>query len=420
MSDLDLFYRFGAALVIGMLVGLQREHSHGGPDKEFFAGVRTFALFALIGCLAALAARELAAPLAFVGILGLLGVLILAAYLVSAQRGEIGLTTAASALVTALCGALCLWGYLVLAGALAVVTTGLLALKLEMHTFARSITHADIYAALKFAATTVIVLPLLPNQPLGPAPLDVVNPYKVWLMVVLISGISFLGYVLFKVAGAQRGIGLTGLLGGLVSSTAVTLSFARRSTSEPALVKAYALAIVVAWTVMFLRVGAIVAALNRQLLAAVWLPLLVAAGVGLAYSVYLYFAHQNNPESEISLANPFELRAAIVFGLLYMLILVGANIARAALGNAGVYLSSLAAGLADVDAITLSLAELSGRAGGIDPATGALAVMLAAMANTLVKGGLVLGTGSRELRRIMLPALLLMVIGGVGSALLVW
>lgn len=420
MSDLDLFYRFGAALVIGMLVGLQREHSHGGPDKEFFAGVRTFALFALIGCLAALAARELAAPLAFVGILGLLGVLILAAYMVSAQRGEIGLTTEASALVTVLCGALCLWGYLVLAGALAVVTTGLLALKLEMQAFARSITRADIYATLKFAATSVIVLPLLPNQPLGPAPFDVVNPYKVWLMVVLISGISFLGYVLFKVVGAQRGIGLTGLLGGLVSSTAVTLSFARRSTSDPVLVKAYALAIVVAWTVMFVRVGAIVAAVNRQLLATVWLPLLVASTIGLAYGAYLYFTHRNSSASEISLANPFELRAAIVFGLLYMVILVGANIARAVLGDAGVYLSSLAAGLADVDAITLSLAELSGSAGGIDPATGALAVMLAAMANTLVKGGLVLGTGSRELRRIMLPALLLMVIGGVGSALLVW
>jgi uncharacterized membrane protein (DUF4010 family) len=288
-----------------------------------------------------------------------------------------------------------------------------------MDIFVRRITREDIYATLKFAVITAIVLPVLPNRTFGPPPLDVLNPYKIWLMVVFISGISFLGYVLVKVVGSRQGIGLTGLLGGLVSSTAVTLSFAQRSQRESELAKPFALAITVAWTVMFSRVLVEVAALNAALLRVLWVPMAASAAAGLLYCVYLYFAQRTEEEGEVAFSNPFELGPAVKFGLLYAVILLISKAAQMYLGNTGVYLSSIVAGLADVDAITLSMAELSGVAGGLDLSTAARAIVLAAMSNTAVKGGIVLTGGSLALRRALLPAFGMMLVTGIGLAFLV-
>lgn len=418
MEQIDIFYRFGAALAIGFLIGLQREYAYGGPGREIFAGERTLALMGLVGCTAAMAADVLASPWPFVGILLLMGALITVAYFVSAWRGQVGLTTEVAALVTILAGALCYWGYLALAAAIAVATTVLLSLKMEMDTFVRRITREDVYATLKFAVVTAIVLPVLPNQTFGPPPLDVLNPYKIWLMVVFISGISFLGYALVKVVGSRQGIGLTGLLGGLVSSTAVTLSFSQRSQSESELAKPFALAITVAWTVMFSRVMVEVAALNTALLGALWLPMAASAAAGLAYCVYLYRSQRTDKEGEVDFSNPFELGPAVKFGLIYAVILLVSKAAQTYLGSTGLYLSSIVAGLTDVDAITLSVAELSREAGSLSLSTGARAIVLAAMSNTVVKGGIVLTSGSSPLRRALLPGFVLMLVAGIGVAFL--
>ena len=419
MEQADIFYRFGAALAIGFLIGLQREYAHGGPGRDIFAGERTFALMGLVGCTAAMVADVLASPWPFVGIFIVMGALIAVTYFVGAWRGGVGMTTEVAALVTILAGALCYWGYLALAAALAVVTTVLLSLKLEMDTFVQRITREDVYATLKFAVITAIVLPVLPNQTFGPPPLDVLNPYKIWLMVVFISGISFLGYVLVKVVGSRQGIGLTGLLGGLVSSTAVTLSFAQRSQREAELAKPFALAITVAWTVMFARVIVEVAALNGALLRVLWLPMAASAAVGLAYCVYLYLAQHTDKEGEVAFSNPFELGPAVKFGLIYALILLISKAAQTYLGDTGLYLSSIVAGLADVDAITLSVAELSRTAGGLTLNTAARAIVLAAMSNTAVKGGIVLTSGSPSLRRALVPGFVLMLVTGIGVAFLI-
>ncbi len=379
METTTLFYRFGAALVIGVLVGLQREYAEDDHDKELFAGVRTFALMSLIGCTAALAADILDSPGVFIGILLLLGALTTVAYFVSSWRGQLGMTTETAALMTTLIGALCYWDQLPLAVAIGVATTVLLSIKLEMKRFVRHITREDIYATLKFAVITAIILPVLPNQSFAPPPFDVLNPYRIWLMVVLISGISFLGYLLIKLVGPRQGIGLTGLLGGLVSSTAVTLSFSQRSHKEAALSKPFALAITVSWTVMFLRVVVEVAVLNRKLLQILWLPLAIVAVVGLAYCVYLYFSQRVTEKGEVSFSNPFELGPAVQFGLLYALILVISQAAQQYLGDTGLYVSSIAAGLTDVDAITLSMAELSQSADGVSLDTAAQASVPAVM-----------------------------------------
>lgn len=419
MPQHTLFYRFGVALFIGLLIGLQREYSYdetGKPDEKTFAGVRTFALMGLAGCSAAFLADLLTSPWVFVVIILVLGTLMAVAYFITASGGRIGMTTEVAAVLTLLSGALCYWDELALAVALGVVTTALLSFKIELHGFVERLTREDIVAALKFALITAIVLPILPHEPLGPPPFDVLNPYKVWLMVVLISGISFMGYVLFKLVGGRRGIGLTGLLGGLASSTATTLSFAQRSQKDRQLAKPFALAIILAWTVMFGRVLVEVWVVNRVLLEELWLPIVLAAGAGLAYAVYLYLAPHADDEDDVSVVNPFELRPAITFGLLYAVILVAARAAQLYLGDAGIYFSSILSGLADVDAITLSMAELS-RNEDLELSTAARAIVLATMSNTLVKGGIVLTSGSSSIRRAILPGFLLILATGLTAAL---
>jgi uncharacterized membrane protein (DUF4010 family) len=415
MQDISLFYRFGAALAIGFLVGLQREVAYDNPEREMFAGVRTFSLIGLLGCGAALVAEELSLPWAFVVVLLVLASLITVAYFFNAQQGKVGLTTEVSALLTLLAGALCYWEYLPLAAALAVATTVLLALKPEMRSLAQRITREDVYATLKFAVITAIILPVLPNRAYGPPPMDVLNPYEVWLMVVFISGISFLGYILIQLLGPQQGISLTGLLGGMVSSTPVTLSFTRRSQEKADLAKPFALAITVAWAITFLRVVVEVAALNAELLEPLWPPLVAASAAGVAYCGYLYLSQRTDEKGDVAFSNPFELSTALQFGLIYAVALIISRAAQVYLGDTGVYVSGAMTGLADADAVTLSMAQLS-RDGGLDPTIAARAVVLGAMANTGLKGAIVLIWGSPGLRRAVLPGLVLMLVGGLGVA----
>lgn len=413
MTETELFYRFGAALVIGTLIGLEREHS-GSDHPELFAGVRTFALIALSGSAAALAADAANSAWAFVAVLLVLGLLLSIAYYVVAARNDIGLTTEMSALLTFMTGALCYWDHIVLAAAIGVVTAALLSLKGEMHRFAQRITRQDIYATLKFAVISAIVLPILPNQSLGPPPWDVLNPYRIWLMVVLISGISFLGYVLIKLMPARNGVGITGLLGGLVSSTAVTISLSGRSHQAPALAMHFALSIILAWAVMFLRTLAEIGAVDPTLVPAVWLPMVAAAVVTLLYAAVRYRQLGTAVEQHIEFSNPFELGTAIKFGLLYAVILLAARTAQLYLGSSGLYLSALFGGAADVTAITLTVAELH-RTGSLDSRSAVQALVLAASANTVMKAVIVSFAGLPPMRKWVIPAVPLAVLAAFAA-----
>lgn len=420
MTQETLFYRFGVALVIGILVGLQREHSYDVTDKpreKTAAGVRTFALLGLAGCTAAFIAELLHTPWVYITLVLPLGALIAIGYFVSAWRGEPGMTTEVAAMLVIFTGSLAYWGEMALAVALGVVTMSLLSLKLELHRVAKRITHDDVLATLKFAIITAIILPVLPNETFGPPPFDVLNPYKIWLMVVLISGISFLGYMLIKIIGSNKGITLAGVVGGLASSTATTLSFAQRSRSNPQLARQFALAITLAWTIMFARILVTVGIVYRPLLTVVWIPLTAAAAAGLAYGIYLHLTPHAIDTGNVTVSNPFELRPAMTFGLLYAIILLVARAAVFYYGNTGLYISSILSGLADVDAITLSVTELS-RRGGLEMGTASRAIVLAAMSNTAVKGGIVLSSGSPSLRRAFLPGFLLILSVGLSVAFL--
>ena len=417
MENIDLFLRFGVAIAIGFLIGLQREYAYGGPDQMIIAGERTFALFSLAGALAAMAADELNSALAFFGIVLVLGLFSAVAYFVDSRSGKVGLTTEVAIVVAVVTGALCYWNYLTLAIAIGIATTVLLSIKWETDRFARALTREDVLAALQLAVISAIILPVLPNESFLPPPFDVLNPFKIWLMVVFISGISFLGYVAIKFVGPEQGIGITGLLGGMVSSTAVTLSFSERSNREPDLSRPFVLAITVAWTVMFARVLIEVGVVHLALLRQVWLPITLAGLVGLIYGVYLFFAQRTAEKGDVEFSNPFDLMTAIKFGLLYAVVLLVSRAAQMYLGDTGLYLSSIISGLADVDAITLSMSELS-RTGVLEMDQAALAIVLATMSNTLVKGSIALFAGSMALRKSLIPVVAMILVVGLGSAFL--
>jgi uncharacterized membrane protein (DUF4010 family) len=413
-AQADLFYRFGVALVVGFLIGLEREHAAEDRKRAIFAGVRTFSLLSLAGCTAALLSELSGSPWLLVAAFISIGSLIVAGYINLSRSGQFGGTSEVAAFIALFCGMLAYWNYIALTAAIAVATTVLLSLKPAMRNFAQRLSNQDVYATLKFAVITAIVLPILPNRTFGPPPLDALNPYNIWLMVVFISGISFTGYVLMQVVNPRRGIPLTGLLGGLVSSTAVTLSLSARSRQQPELTTTITLAITLAWITMFLRVLVAVAAINVPLLLTIWLPLLAGAAAPAVYALVLYLQRmETNQQDVVTLVNPFELGPALTFGGFYALILLVARSAQLYFGDTGILVSGALAGLTDVNAITLTMAELSGRTGGLPIQTAANAIILAVLANTLTKSVLVFVAGGPAIRKAILPtaALSLLVLG---------
>jgi len=413
MFDLDLAFRFAAALGLGLLLGIERERKR---DAElFFGGVRTFALIALLGAVGAFMERELNQGWLIIAAFVALSALVIVSYATTAARGELGITTEISAMLAFIVGALCGWQHVGVASVATVVCLLLLTFKDFLHRLARRVELADIEATLTFAVISVIILPLLPNQNFGPPPLDVINPYKIWLMVVLIAGLNFLGYVLVKVLGNEHGLALTGILGGLVSSTAVTLSFSQRSRREPEMSSAFVLAIVIAWTIMFLRVVIMVGIINRALAASLAVALGCMALAGLLVCLALWRRRAHETGVVAAGANPFELGEAIKFGLLFGIVTIVAKAAEVYLGATGLYLAGAVAGATDVDAIALSMAN---RATTTPESIkiAAYTIVIAVISNTLVKAGMVAFMGAPAMRRtIVLVTLMLFLAAAVGA-----
>jgi uncharacterized membrane protein (DUF4010 family) len=405
-----LFMRFGVALLIGILIGMQREYSFNrGEEREHTAGIRTFALISLCGCASSFISDITHSVLPLVAIIGVFGFIFAVTQYADTLNEKSGITGEVSALIALICGILCYHNQLAAAGALGVITTLLLSMKPELHGIVKSMSREDLFATLKFAVITAIILPILPNATFGPEPFNEINPFKIWMLVILISGISYVGYVLIKIVGPSKGMGLTGLLGGLASSTALTLSCTQQSRQAQTLARNIALAITIAWTVMFGRIVVIVGILNLPLAERIVLPMLIPVAAGLIYCFWLYQkAVRTDNAAEVSFANPFELWPAISFAVLVSAILVVSKFAQMKWGNSGVLISSVIAGIADVDAISVSLAQLSLKQGGLDATSAATGIVLAAATNTATKGLIVISMGSSSLRRYILPAAVMM------------
>lgn len=417
LSFFEPWWRFGAALLIGALIGLEREFIWQRSGDPEFAGIRTFSLMALLGAMAAFFAEHHGVLLFLAPYLGMV-LLVWASHLGNIyHEAEEGITTEVVALLVPLLGAMVIWDYAELAAGLAVVVALVLALKPALHGLARRMSSADLRATLEFALITAVVLPLLPDQDLGPY--GVLNPRSIWLLVVLVSGISFLGYVLMKLLGAEHGVGLTGVLGGLVSSTAVTLSFAGRSRTTPDLSRLFAIAILLASCVMFPRVLVEVLVVNAGLLGRVALPLVAMLAAGLVGAAVLWRRQRqarHETEKAVELANPLRITAAVTFGLAFALVLVVVRVASEFLGNAGVYLASALAGLVDVDAITLSASELAA-SGQLQAEVAAGSIVLASLVNTAVKAATASTLGTPQLRRVILQVFGIMLAVGLATGL---
>jgi uncharacterized membrane protein (DUF4010 family) len=390
-----------AALLIGALVGTEREKNKSASGNVGIGGVRTFTFFSLVGAFGALLAQALGSPLVLAA--AVVGVVALTAtgYVVQARSkpDAIGLTTETAALTVCLLGAACTAGYpeLGLAGGIAV--SAFLAYKETLHGLVSKLGPDDISAGVKLLAATFIVLPLLPEQPIDPW--GALVPRSLWLLVILIAALSLVGYVATRALGSERGTAVTGLTGGLVSSTAVTLTFAKRSREEQGKTDdALAAGTFIAWGVSFVRVIVLAAIIHAPLALKMAAPFGAMALVTAAFALWLLRRSQaaGGSAGAVSLSNPFSLVSAIKFGLLFAAVLLVTEIAQQRFPSGGTYVVAALAGTSDVDAITLSMATL-GRNGETPLTTAALSILIAVISNTLVKCGMSAGLGGPRLRR---------------------
>lgn len=401
----EFFIQLGYALGVGVLVGLERsvqvvvkrdptaQPDGSQADAGEIMGVRTFAVLSLLGFLAALAGERFS-PLASVGVVGA-SALILAMY-VKSPPAQPGITTETAGIATCLLGLLCRT-HPHEAGVLALLLTVILAAKRFTWDTIRRMRRVELTDTLKFLVVILIVLPLLPREALDPW--GAFNPYKVGFLVVLISGIGFVGYFLTRILGARRGLGITGIVGGLTSSTAVTAAMAQEAKRRPELTLVCAFSTVAANATMFGRVLVVVflldTALGRQLAFSVGAMGVTAILLAVGLWVKAGKANEAETQSEVELKNPFSVGPALKFAAFFVFILFIMRLAKEHFGSQGLYLAALLSGLADVDAITLSMAEQS-KAGTVARDVGSLAITIAVVSNGVVKSGIAWGTGGRR------------------------
>jgi uncharacterized membrane protein (DUF4010 family) len=418
--DPRLVWGLASALIIGALVGIERERSKALSGNVGIGGVRTFILFALAGAVASWLSQVLGSAWVFVATLVTVGALAVAGYVVQARvkPNAVGLTTETAAVGVCLLGGACTAGYNEMALAVGIAVSAVLAYKESMHGLVAKLGSDDISAGVKLLAATFIVLPLLPTTAVDPW--GVLRPRPLWTLVILIATLSLVGYVATRALGPRRGTALTGLTGGLVSSTAVTLAFARQSREERGKTDdALAGGLLLAWATMGLRLVVIVAVVAATLVRPLLLPIGAMTTVALgASALFLHRARAQEPTAtEVSLKNPFSLTSAAKFGLLFAGVLIVVAGVERHFPERGYYVVAALAGLPDVDAITLSMAGLA-RGGGIDLATAAGALVVAALANTLLKCGIVVAIASGRLRRSMVTVTGALVVVGLAAILL--
>lgn len=406
------------SISVGALIGLIRQWSdeHEGLRTETSAGVRTYALWSLVGFLSAYI-HEVHAHFFFPVSFATFGIFLIAANSLdkSVHKG-IGLTSYSAAILTFLVGSLIFWQQLQAAIAIAVAIGILLASKPFVHRWTRNLTNEDILSLLQFLAVTGLILPLVPDRGFGP--LEAFNPYNIWLMVVLISGLGFIGYVAMRLLGTRAGITVTGLAGGLASSTATTLALARNSRETPEIASTLATGIIIANTVMIGRVGVIILAINQSLFFTILVPFLIMAAPTTLFLAWQYFREKHGSgEIELpSLRNPLSLKLAIKFALLYGIIVFLIKAVSEYGDGTGFYSISFLSGLTDMDAIALSLANAE-NAATIATDLAAVGIIIGAFANNLFKTAIGVWLGHARLRLPLLLGMVPMLLAG-GAALL--
>lgn len=399
---------FAVSLGIGLLIGLERERK---PDAK--AGLRTFALTAMLGCLAALLNEKSGGWLLAVGLLMVAAMMIMALARDPQDDGDPGTTSVVALMLCYGLGALVWYGHATLAVMIAITTTVLLYFKGQLQVVTRSLTHKDLLSILQFAVLSLVVLPILPDRDFGPY--LALNPHQIWWMVVLISGLSLAGYAALRFVGNRHGAPLLGFFGGLVSSTATTMIFARHARADISLTDTATLVILIANLVVTVRLGIVALVLAPSL----FVPLASVLGGGLLLGLVVALfkwrtlaAAGQLPLPEVK--NPTEIFTALTFGLLYGVVLLLSAWLQDIAGSQGLYLVALASGLTDVDAITLSTLRLFNQE-TLTAAPAVIAIGLASLANLVFKSGLVAVIGGGVLARRVLPGMAVIGLGFIGG-----
>jgi uncharacterized membrane protein (DUF4010 family) len=415
--DESLWYRLAVALGIGLIVGLERgwktRDQHSGQRS---AGVRTFSITALCGgLLAALSQPDRFIVLA-AGTL-VIGALVVVAYTITVrEQRDLGMTTELAMLTTFALGATAVLGAPFEAAAAAVVMSLLLGFKTEVHAAIEKLERHELLATLQLAAIAAVLLPLLPNRDMGPW--NTINPRVVGMLVLLIAGLSYVGYFAVRMLGARLGLTLTALFGGLSSSTAVTVAFARRARRAPAQVWLLGSGIALATATMVPRLLVEISAVNRSLILAL-LPTFAAVMLVPLVAVALLVFRKRPAEdaASIELKNPLQLRAALTFGAMLVVLFVATEALRRWLGDTGTYAAAAIAALLDVDAVSLAMAEDAAR-GGLEPRTAERAIAVAVLVNTAVKAVLAAALGGASMLRSASLVLAIAVAAGTVTAVL--
>lgn len=384
-QEYEIVIHLLSALAIGLLIGIERGWS-GRQEEEGarIAGLRTFSLIGLLGGVAAEVSKELGEWIIVAFIVAITALIIVGHIFETRKSGDIGTTTAFSMMLTFLLAVWAVLGFYVYALGVSVVVVALLGMKPVLHKWLRNIETEEVYAGIKLLIISVILLPLLPDK--GYGPWESLNPYWIWWMVVLICGISFVGYFAIKYIGNRMGTLVTSITGGLASSTAVTLSLANFARQYK-IKNLFTGGVMIASSIMFIRVIVEVAVVNASLLHPLWIPILLMFLSVLGGGYFLWKQNTDvGQEPELKLDNPFKITMALKFGALLAFIMVLAAAMQEWFGDQGIYVLSIVSGLADVDAISISLSRLA-----LDDLSDQVAVMgivLASGMNTIVKGAI--------------------------------
>jgi uncharacterized membrane protein (DUF4010 family) len=394
----------------GAAVGLERQWSgHAEGPGARFAGIRTFTMLGAVAGLSGLLANAGQTALAAILIAG--AVAVVAAAYVAGSRHDIDGTTEAAALVVLAAGLMAGLGAIRLASGVAALLILLLIEKSRLHALVRRIDDVGLRAGVRFAALALVVLPILPAGPYGP--FGGIRPRELWALVLFFSGISFLGYIARRIVGPGQGYLVTGLLGGMISSTNVTFTFSRLSRSRSSSASELGFGTLAANAVLYPRVLAVTAALNPALV----LPLLpyLAAPAVMAAGVAVFGARKTPSRSEpfTTEGNPLQLRAALQMALLFQVVLFAVYLAGEVWGYSGVLASAAVLGLTDVDALTMSMARGVASTGSL--ALAAMAIAVGVLSNTALKLGVALVFGNARFRLIAGGGLVLMMIAATLS-----
>ena len=405
------FLELAIALGLGLLIGLQKERA-----ESPLAGLRTFALVALCGGVAAILG-PLTTP--WVVVFGLVAVVALMVtgnvVLLRSGRSDPGQTTEVAVVLTYLIGALTVAGPVEVAMVCGAVTAILLHLRDELHTWVERLTDRDVRAIMQFVVVSLIVLPVLPSETYGPY--DVINPRQVWWMVVLIVGLNLAGYAAYRLMGERAGTILAGVLGGVVSSTATTVGYARLTKIQSGRDHVAVMVVWVASGIVFIRLLIEIAAVAPSLLSAAGPPMLLMIAAFAVVAAVAWRSGARSPkEMPIEPSNPTELKSAILFGVIYAVVLLLVAAAQDWAGGAGLYLAASVSGLTDVDALTLSTSRLV-QTGRLDAGVGWRLIMTAAVSNLCFKLVLATFLGSRAFARRLASLAVVAIALGVGLVL---